>query len=58
MNKVHKTVWNQASGQWVVVSELVKGHRKSKSAVSILALSALALLPSAVAWAATPAIVQ
>ena len=55
MNKVHKTVWNQASGQWVVVSELVKGHRKSKSAVSILALSALALLPSTVAWAATPA---
>ena len=31
MNKVHKTVWNQTLGQWVVASELVKGQSKSKT---------------------------
>ncbi|MGE8529829.1 MAG: ESPR-type extended signal peptide-containing protein [Acinetobacter guillouiae] len=30
MNKVYKLVWNTAIGSWVVVSEIVKGNKKSK----------------------------
>ncbi|MFW1757260.1 ESPR-type extended signal peptide-containing protein [Acinetobacter guillouiae] len=30
MNKVYKLVWNATVGSWVVVSEIVKGNKKSK----------------------------
>jgi hypothetical protein len=31
MNKVYKLVWNATVGSWVVVSEIVKGNKKSKT---------------------------
>lgn len=30
MNKVYKLVWNNTIGSWIVVSEIVKGNKKSK----------------------------
>ncbi|WP_148113756.1 ESPR-type extended signal peptide-containing protein, partial [Saezia sanguinis] len=31
MNRVHKTVWSQSLGQWVVASEMAKSHGKSQT---------------------------
>ena len=39
MNKVYKVVWNVTLGTWVAVSELAKGHSKTKSkTLKLLAL--------------------
>ena len=37
MNKTHRTIWNEALGAWVAVSEIVKSHIKSKRAKRLLA---------------------
>jgi len=37
MNKIYRTVWNQSSGQWVVVSETVKSQSKKSASGSIVA---------------------
>ncbi|MDQ0086121.1 autotransporter adhesin [Variovorax boronicumulans] len=55
MNKIHKTIWNNALGAWVAASEVTKSPRGGKSSgvsgavVSAVALAALsALAPSSV----------
>ena len=41
MNKVHRTIWNEALSAWVAVSEITKSHIKSKRAKRLLAALAL-----------------
>ena len=53
MNKIYRTVYNTATGTWVVASELATGRRKSsKTAVAIAVAAALAL-PGGIARAGT-----
>ena len=33
MNKVYRTIWNEATQSWVAVSELAKSHKKSSSGI-------------------------
>ena len=62
MNKTHRTIWNEALGAWVAVSEIVKSHIKSKRAKRLLATlllgtalgSALAAPPNPPAPTALP----
>lgn len=44
MNKIYRVVWNAALNCWVVVSELGKGKKKSKTAKSVAVAGALSLL--------------
>lgn len=60
MNKVYSIIWNAALGIWVVVSELSKGKKKSRSrkTVAVLAagvLSGASMLASAAQITATGA---
>jgi len=38
MNAVYRVVWNAASGQWVVASELAKGRKKKASRLGAIAV--------------------
>ncbi|MDI9660697.1 ESPR domain-containing protein [Acinetobacter nosocomialis] len=31
MNKIYKVIWNASLGIWVAVSEIAKGHSKTRS---------------------------
>ncbi len=55
MNRVYRVVWNVSAGAWVAVSELAKGHSKTKSkSVQLLALPVIAMLTfSSDAWSAS-----
>lgn len=44
MNKMYKTIWNQSSRQWVVVSEVVKSQGKRSASGSIVAAIAAFLM--------------
>jgi uncharacterized low-complexity protein len=56
MNKVHKSVWNEATGTWVAVSELSAAKRKRSTkrghvAAVVLGAGAASMAPSAFAGA-------
>ncbi|MGZ9711456.1 autotransporter domain-containing protein [Glaciimonas sp. GNP009] len=47
MNKIYKSVWNEATGSWIVVSENAKGRVKSSKgsrSSAILSMTALAFI--------------
>jgi autotransporter adhesin len=44
MNAVYRVVWNAASGQWVVASELAKGRKKKSMSRAIVAALTVAVV--------------
>ncbi len=55
MNKIYKVIWNAARGCYVVGSELITSHRKTKSEKRILhtaSRTGLALLIGIASWSA------
>ncbi len=55
MNKIYRTVYNAATGTWVVASELAKGRKKSSKSAVAVAVAALLALPAGAAFAADDA---
>ncbi|MGM3278067.1 ESPR-type extended signal peptide-containing protein [Ralstonia sp. 24A2] len=53
MNKIYRTVYNTATGTWVVASELAKGRTKTSKTAMALAVAAALALPGGIARAGT-----
>ncbi|WP_053092002.1 ESPR-type extended signal peptide-containing protein [Ralstonia insidiosa] len=53
MNKIYRTVYNAATGTYVVASELAKGRTKSSKTAVALAVAAALALPGGIARAGT-----
>ncbi|MGL4667134.1 MAG: ESPR-type extended signal peptide-containing protein, partial [Saezia sp.] len=53
MNKTFKTVWNNASGQWVATSEHARSHGKTTSVLSKAALALAVTVSGANSYALT-----
>ena len=51
MNKIHKTIWSQTLNQWVVGSELTRGHTKSSTIKKfVTALATTTVLLPTLSW--------
>lgn len=51
MNKIYKVIWNASLGIWVAVSEIAKGHSKTRSQRTNNALMPIVINTNVVSYA-------